>query len=88
MTSVSFGQALLTIIESDIASTGGQPLITLLTALQAAKGNILMQQGAILQLLPRRLRSASRSKSRSSSNSSAWLLPRSKNSSRPRLRQQ
>jgi len=36
-------------IESDQATIGGQPLIGLLTALQSAKGNVLLQQAAILQ---------------------------------------
>jgi hypothetical protein len=45
------GQALLSLIESDLATVGGQPLLTLLTALQSAKGNILLQQGAILQFV-------------------------------------
>jgi hypothetical protein len=38
-------------LESDLATVGGQPLITLLTALQAAKGNRLLQQGAVLQFV-------------------------------------
>jgi hypothetical protein len=47
----SFGQALLAMLESDLATAGGTPLITLLTALQNAKGNVLLQQGAILQFV-------------------------------------
>ena len=37
--SVSVGQALLNMIESDLATVGGQPLITLLTNLQKDLGN-------------------------------------------------
>lgn len=45
------GQAILALIESDIATVGGQPLIALLTTLQSAKGNVLLQQAAILQFV-------------------------------------
>lgn len=38
-------------LESDLATVGGQPLLALLTSLQAAKGNVLLQQGAILQFV-------------------------------------
>jgi hypothetical protein len=51
MSNPTFGQALLSMLESDLATVGGQPLITLLTALQSAKGNVLLQQGAILQFV-------------------------------------
>jgi len=43
------GQAILAMIESDLAVAGGQPLLGLISALQAAKGNVLLQQAAILQ---------------------------------------
>lgn len=49
--SSSTGQAILAMIESDLATVGGQPLIGLLTALQSAKGNVLLQQAAILQFV-------------------------------------
>ena len=45
------GQAFLAMIESDLATVGGAPLMALLNALQAAKGNVLMQQAAILQFV-------------------------------------
>jgi hypothetical protein len=45
------GQALLAMIESDIATVGGSPLISLLTTLQSAKGNVLLQQAAIMQFV-------------------------------------
>ena len=51
MSSTSVGQALLAMLESDFATVGGTPLITLITSLQAAKGNRLLQQGAILQFV-------------------------------------
>jgi hypothetical protein len=44
-------QAILTVIQSDIASIAGQPLITLLNALKASNGNIALQQAAILQFI-------------------------------------
>lgn len=47
----SFGQALLAMLQADVASTGGQPLVTLITSLAAAKGNRLLQQGAVLQFV-------------------------------------
>lgn len=49
--SPTFGQALLSMIESDLATVGGQPLITLLGTLQSAKGNVLLQQAAIMQFV-------------------------------------
>jgi hypothetical protein len=51
MTTTSVGQALLAMIESDLATVGGAPLMGLLNALQSAKGNMLMQQAAILQFI-------------------------------------
>lgn len=51
MSTPTFGQALLSMIESDIATVGGTPLITLLQTLQNAKGNVLLQQAAILQFI-------------------------------------
>ena len=51
MSNPSFGQALLSMIESDLATVGGQPLIMLLQTLQNAKGNILLQQAAIIQFI-------------------------------------
>jgi hypothetical protein len=51
MSGTTVGQALLAMIESDLATVGGQPLLGLLTALQAAKGNVLLQQAAILQFV-------------------------------------
>lgn len=50
-TAPSLGQALLSMIESDLATVGGQPLITLFETLQNAKGNVLLQQAAILQFI-------------------------------------
>lgn len=47
----TLGQALVALIESDLATVGGQPLIALITALMGAKGNVLIQQGAILQFV-------------------------------------
>lgn len=47
----TLGQSLLSMIESDLATLGGQPLLNLLTALQASKGNVLLQQAAILQFV-------------------------------------
>ncbi len=49
--STSVGQALIAMLESDIATVGGPPLVTLITSLQAAKGNRLLQQGAVLQFV-------------------------------------
>jgi hypothetical protein len=51
MSTPTLGQALLTMIESDLATVGGAPLISLLQALQSAKGNTLAQQAAILQFV-------------------------------------
>jgi hypothetical protein len=45
------GQAFLALIESDLATVGGSPLVTLLGALSADKGNVLAQQAAILQFV-------------------------------------
>lgn len=45
------GQAILALIESDLAVVGGPPLIGLLTSLQSAKGNVLLQQAAIMQFV-------------------------------------
>jgi hypothetical protein len=47
----TLGQALLAMLESDLATQGGAPLVTLLMALQGAAGNVLLQQGAILQFV-------------------------------------
>lgn len=44
----SVGQTILGLIENDLAAVGGTPLITLLQTLQAAKGNVLLQQAAIM----------------------------------------
>lgn len=49
--SSSAGQAILALIESDLAVVGGPPLIGLLTSLQSAKGNVLLQQAAIMQFV-------------------------------------
>ncbi len=46
--SSTIGQAILATIESDLATVGGQPLITLLTSLQKDAGNVLAQQADIL----------------------------------------
>jgi len=46
--SQTVGQTILGLIENDLASVGGTPLITLLQTLQAAKGNVLLQQAAIM----------------------------------------
>ncbi len=51
MSTTTPGQALLAMIESDIATVAGQPLITLLQTLSSAKGNVLLQQAAILQFV-------------------------------------
>lgn len=51
MSTTSPGQALLALIESDLATVAGAPLVTLITALSSAKGNVLLQQGAILQFV-------------------------------------
>ena len=50
-TTTSPGQALLALLASDLATTGGQPLVTLVTALRDAKGNRLLQQGAVVQFM-------------------------------------
>jgi len=47
-TTPTLGQALLAMLESDLATQGGAPLVTLLMSLQGAAGNVLLQQGAIL----------------------------------------
>jgi hypothetical protein len=47
----SVGQALLALLQSDLATVGGAPLISLITALSAAKGNTMMQQASILQFV-------------------------------------
>jgi hypothetical protein len=44
------GQAILAIIESDLANVAGQPLITFLTACKAANGNLGLEAAALLQL--------------------------------------
>lgn len=49
--SQSFGQVLLSMLETDVATVGGKPLVTLITSLQAAAGNKLLQQGAVLQFI-------------------------------------
>jgi hypothetical protein len=43
------GQALLALIASDLATVGGQPLITLLQTWQKDAGNTLLQGAALLQ---------------------------------------
>ena len=43
MSTTTPGQALLALLESDLATVGGAPLITLLTALQAAKGDLELE---------------------------------------------
>jgi hypothetical protein len=47
----SVGQAILAMFESDIVSSAGAPLVTLITALQANKGNLLAQEAAWLQFV-------------------------------------
>lgn len=44
------GQAILAIIESDLANVAGQPLMTFLTACKAANGNLGLEAAALLQL--------------------------------------
>ncbi len=44
----SVGQALLALIESDLATVGGQPLITLITGLKTDAGNQLKQAADIM----------------------------------------
>jgi hypothetical protein len=51
MATTTPGQALLALISSDLATVGGPALITLLTALERADGNVLLQQGAIMQFV-------------------------------------
>lgn len=51
MSNTTVGQAVLAMIESDLATVGGAPLIGLLTALKSAQGNVLMQQAAVLQFI-------------------------------------
>lgn len=51
MATTSVGQALLALLESDLATVGGAPLLGLLNALQSAKGNVLLQQAAVLQFV-------------------------------------
>jgi hypothetical protein len=51
MSNMTAGQGLLALLESDLATIGGQPLIGLLTSLQSSKGNVLLQQAAILQFV-------------------------------------
>lgn len=48
-TSTSAGQALLNLFESDLATIGGTPLITLLQSWQANAGNVPLQAAALLQ---------------------------------------
>lgn len=47
MSGSTIGQAILAIIESDLANVAGQPVLNLLTTLQASKGNLLMEAAAI-----------------------------------------
>jgi len=49
-TTPTAGQALIAMIESDLASVGGQPLIMFLTAIKAANGNLGLEGAALLQL--------------------------------------
>jgi hypothetical protein len=51
MSGTSPGQALVAMLESDLATVGGAPLISFLEALQNAKGNVLLQQAAVLQFI-------------------------------------
>lgn len=44
------GQALLAMIESDLAVAGGQPLLNFLEACKAANGNTGLEAVALLQL--------------------------------------
>jgi hypothetical protein len=49
-TAPTAGQAFLALITSDLATTGGAPLITFLESIQAAKGNLGLEAAALLQL--------------------------------------
>ena len=44
-------QAILTVIQSDIASVAGSPLINLLNSLKASNGNVALEEAAILQFI-------------------------------------
>lgn len=44
----SVGEAFVALVESDLVSVGGQPLVNLITSLQNDKGNVLAEQAAIL----------------------------------------
>lgn len=50
MSTTTTGQAILAIIESDLASTAGKPVISFLQACQAANGNLGLEAAALLQL--------------------------------------
>lgn len=47
----SIGKALVALIESDLATVGGQPLISLMTTLQKSAGNRLLQGAAVAQFV-------------------------------------
>ena len=46
----SVGQAILAIVESDIASVAGSPLVTFLEDCRAANGNLGLEAAALLKL--------------------------------------
>lgn len=49
-TSTSVGQAILAIVESDVANVAGSPLVTFLEDCQAANGNLGLEAAALLKL--------------------------------------
>lgn len=51
VSNVSVGQTILNLVESDLASVAGTPVVNFLQSLVAAKGNLLMQSAAIQQFV-------------------------------------
>jgi hypothetical protein len=49
-TSTSVGQAILAIVESDVANVAGSPLVTFIEDCQAANGNLGLEAAALLKL--------------------------------------
>lgn len=50
MSNPTFGQALVAMIESDLANVGGTPLETFLEDCKAANGNLGLEAAALLKL--------------------------------------
>ena len=50
MTNPSVGQAILAVIESDLASVAGAPLVSFLEDCQAANGNLALEAAALVKL--------------------------------------